>query len=295
VTIPRGSRFDLSFDESGGRDDGDRNVVGLLTDIVMLPVTVFLYGMELLLRAMQGTESATREGLGAMVAAPRPAGGGGGDDSDPGGAGRGRQRNPSVHDGGPERSAEKEASAMDTSIGYESRRDRDLRDDTLKLVRYKILFVRRELEVAFPEEEDLVYDNMDAVSFAAWKVAEFIQRMHNEGVRQPARWQARGYPGTPDDPACRTFFKSDGLLAGLPDEDKKYLRVYYEVLDRYPREKFRHDEQHIRVLEQIRDKLGDKNACGPSAPDGAGGSAGGTGAGGGTTGSGGTGGEWVVR
>jgi hypothetical protein len=31
--------------------------------------------------------------------------------------------------------------------------------------------------------------------------------------------------------------------------------VYYEVLDRYPREKFKHEEQQIRVLEQIRDQL----------------------------------------
>lgn len=32
--------------------------------------------------------------------------------------------------------------------------ERDLHDDTLKLVRYKVLFVKREYEHAFPEQED---------------------------------------------------------------------------------------------------------------------------------------------
>lgn len=29
--------------------------------------------------------------------------------------------------------------------------------------------------------------------------------------------------------------------------------MYFEVLKRYPREKFKYEEQQIRVLEQIRD------------------------------------------
>ena len=126
--------------------------------------------------------------------------------------------------------------------------DRDLRDDLLKLVRYKILFVRREYEVAFPEEEDLVEDNMEATSFAAWKIAEFIQRLHRDGVEIPRRWRERSYP--PRDTDERNEFKfltDDGKrLKGLPEHDKKYLRVYYEVLERYPREKFKHEEQQIR-------------------------------------------------
>src|SRR5688500_18495513 len=38
----------------------------------------------------------------------------------------------------------------------ETKMDRDLRDDMLKLIRYKVLFVKREDEHAFPEQEDLV-------------------------------------------------------------------------------------------------------------------------------------------
>jgi hypothetical protein len=225
----------------------------------MLPVTAFLYGMELLVRALQSTQTVTEQSMHVMVGPARPRTSAAGRDRELRGAGNG-QRASSGNDGDPEpRPAQKEAAAMDTQIGYESRRDRDLRDDTLKLVRYKILFVKREYEVAFPEEEDLVYDNIDGTSFAAWKVAEFIQRMNKPGgVYQPARWRTKGYPRKSGD--GEDYFHDDGSLKGLPEDDKKYLRVYYEVLDRYAREKFRHDEQHIDVLREIRDKIGTKSS-----------------------------------
>ncbi len=137
--------------------------------------------------------------------------------------------------------------------------DKNLNDDMLKLVRYKILFVKRGYEHAFPEREDLVYDNIDGNSFTAWKVAEFIQelaRVTSEttpegyartGIRAPVPW--KGYPGK------KYIFH--GYMTGFPDEDKKYLRVYFEVLERFPREKFRHDERQIEVLEDIRDRMPD--------------------------------------
>ncbi|MGC2696631.1 MAG: hypothetical protein WA738_12665 [Candidatus Angelobacter sp.] len=152
--------------------------------------------------------------------------------------------------------------------------DKNLNDDMLKLVRYKILFVKRGYEHAFPEREDLVYDNIDGNSFTAWKVAEFIQelaRVTNEttpegyartGIRVPGQW--KGYPGD------KYIFH--GYMTGFPDEDKKYLRVYLEVLERFPREKFRHDERQIEVLEDIRDRMADGSKGSSGAGAGVGGS-----------------------
>jgi hypothetical protein len=140
-------------------------------------------------------------------------------------------------------------------MSTETSLDKDLRDDMLKLVRYKVLFVRREYEVAFPEEEDLVSDHMDGSSFTAWKIAEFVQNLslYDPGepippthTRVPQKWIEKSY--------AEEYWK-DGFLTGIPHEDKKYLRVYYEVLDRYPREKFKYEEQQIRILEQIRDNV----------------------------------------
>jgi hypothetical protein len=232
-------------------------VIALLTEMIMLPVTALLYGMELLVRAMQGTQRVTEQGVHGLVDASRRAANGGAEDRDLRPAGNAGSRATSGSGGDPEpRPAHQETATMDTSIGYESRRDRDLRDDTLKLVRYKILFVKRDCEVAFPEEEELVYDNMDGTSFAAWKVAEFIQKMHKREVKQPPRWKSRSYPSK-----CE-----DERVTSLPEEDKKYLRVYYEVLERYPREKFRHEEKQIRVLEEIRDVFQKRDGCAPSEP-----------------------------
>jgi hypothetical protein len=269
VTFPRSIRHDEGSDETRSGTRGDRNVVALLTEMFMLPVTAFLYGMELLVRVLQSTQTVTEQSMHVMVGPGRLRTSEAGDDGELRGAGNGGQRASSGNDGDPEpRPAQKEAAAMDTPIGYESRRDRDLRDDTLKLVRYKILFVKREYEVAFPEEEDLVYDNMDGTSFAAWKVAEFIQKMNHPGVCQPPRWEGKSYPKNPEDKDYPKYFHRQGLLKSLPEDDKKYLRVYYEVLDRYPREKFRHDEQHIDVLRQIRDELSKKPSRDRSADTG---------------------------
>ncbi len=128
--------------------------------------------------------------------------------------------------------------------------DSDLRDDMLKLVRYKVLFVKREYEHAFREQEDLVSENMDEAGFTAWKVAEFIQGLgHEPYTRVPQRWGSK-YPAD----KYRTGASKE-FLKGLPDDDKKYLRVFYEVLDRYPRERFKYEERQIEVLEEIPDNL----------------------------------------
>jgi hypothetical protein len=123
--------------------------------------------------------------------------------------------------------------------------DRDLSDDMLKLIRYKVPFVKGEYEHAFPEQEDLVSENMDASAFTAWKVAEFIQTLGRKKTMVPLKW-GKSYP---------EGYREGDVLTGLPDEDKKYLRIYFEVMDRYPREKFKYEEEQISVLEGIRDEL----------------------------------------
>lgn len=125
--------------------------------------------------------------------------------------------------------------------------DRDLRDDLLKLVRYKVLFVKREYEHAFAQQEVLIAENLDAAAFTVWKAAEFIQRLAKGKTEVPEKWRARNYP-PPE-------YRAGSILKGLPAEDKKYLRVFYQVVERFPREKFKFEEQQIEVLEQIRDRL----------------------------------------
>lgn len=137
--------------------------------------------------------------------------------------------------------------------------DKNLSDDQLKLVRFKILFVKRGFEHAFREQEALIWDNSDSMAFTAWKIADFIQSLAHKTTRVPAAW-GHSYPPE-NDPA----YREHGILLGFPEQDKKYLRVYYEVLERYTREKFRFEERQIEVLEDIRDRLCQKHFLSHSA------------------------------
>lgn len=179
-------------------------------------------------------------------------------------------------------------------------RDANLNDDMLKLVRYKVLFVKRDYEIAFPEEEDLVPENMTGADFTAWKIAEFIQKLGHRPpeVRYPKRWLTKPRPhryGLPNNwkeaeeleaKARKAEEEAERLrreskdakdkaesekraqdaesaarqakeraeafwLTGFPEDDKKFLRVFYEVLERYPREKLKYEERQLEILEKI--------------------------------------------
>jgi len=170
-------------------------------------------------------------------------------------------------------------------------RDKDLNDDQLKLVRYKILFVKRDYEVAFDEKEELVHDNMTGDAFAAWKVAEFIQELNRRRTYVPSKW--RGNDGKLKYPAGTEHAERTDkgwVLLGLPEGDKKYLRVYYEVLERYVREE---EEDEVVVLRSIREAIdrlprieGGSYASESGDEDDGGGDYGGRGSGGGRGGGG---------
>jgi len=230
----------------GDHDSG--GILQVFARLLMLPMAVILSGVDVLIRTLQQVEDVSKQGMEVVA---------------------GRQVIPGPSD---ERAQTTDVNAVNTDDVYSrmeiteleetplttngncgTEMDKDLHDDMLKLVRYKVLFVRREYEVAFPEKEDLVSDNMDGSAFTAWKIAEFIQELQRGETSVPAKWVDKGYPKNSE--SSGSSFVKDGKLLGLPPEDKKYLRVYYQVLERYPREKFKYEEQQIRVLEEIRDKL----------------------------------------
>jgi hypothetical protein len=128
--------------------------------------------------------------------------------------------------------------------------DRNLRDDMLKLVRYKVLFVKRGCEHAFPECEALISENIDSTIFTAWKLAEFVQELGRGKIPVPHKWLEANYPPSEH--------VRDQQLISLPEGDKKYLKIYYEVLARYPVENLNYNEEQIRVLERIRAENKDK-------------------------------------
>jgi hypothetical protein len=218
-------------------------MVQFFGQLMKLPVGAFVFSMEMLVKTMQGLQEIAYQGIDTMVGGIVRISG----DL----PGRVSDLTNDVTDGTIGDSAE--TLSQTTQEEERTMPELDLRDeDYLKLVRYKILFVKRDLEYAFPEKEELVAEEMDAAAYTAWKVAEFIQQLQHDPTptKVPAKW--KDYP--PSEPAGRYRVGDD--LKGLPDEDKKYLRVYFQVLERYRREPFRYQEQQIEILKGIREGIG---------------------------------------
>jgi len=217
--------------------------------LMKLPLEAFVYSMEMFVQTMRGIQHIAFQGIDTMadwdVRAPVDASGS--ESAVPEVKQTASEAIHAVH----EDTDRGHTEATQVTIQEERKMsDKDLHDDMLKLVRYKILFVKRDLEYAFPEKEELISENTDAAGYTAWKVAEFIQKLRETPI--PEKWRSKKYPRevpetSPPGPSP--------AINELDEEDKKYLRVYFEVLERYPRERFRYEERQIEVLEQIRDKI----------------------------------------
>jgi hypothetical protein len=222
------------------------NMMRLLGQMLMLPFTVFIYGMEAFVKTIQGVQQAADEGMDVVAgrAAPAPAEPANAQSEPAASAASSSTDDIIVDDAG---ASQKEAIHMT---------DRDLSDDDmLKLVRYKVLFIKRDYEVAFDEVEELVSDDMDDTGYTAWKIAEFIQSLDHTAVPVKKWGGGKDQHEKPKYPKHAQYKNGEWVIYKLDEDDKKYLRVYFEVLDRYPREKFKHDQRQIEVLEEIRDRI----------------------------------------
>jgi len=226
----------------------------LLGSMILIPVKVFIHGMEMLVRTMQGMEDATDRGLG-VIAGEASTNGDGGESTTAAGSASGGQ--PAVFSGpanGTDTADTHNLSNHATSAKeIEKMTDTNLNDDMLKLVRYKILFIRRDYEHAFPEQEELVFDNMTDSAFTAWKIAEFIQSLDRTEV--PTKWREKVPPYPPKQERRIVDGRETWVIHSLPETDKKHLRVYFEVLQRYAREKLKYEEDQLDALRGIKEAI----------------------------------------
>ena len=136
--------------------------------------------------------------------------------------------------------------------------DQDLSGaDTLKLVRYKIAFVKRDYEVVFPEKEDIVSYDTTGPAWAALKIAEFMGSLND--IDRPKKWMA--YPAGGCEPGCNTVYppgakETESKIMKIPDCDRKYIQIFFEVLQRWEREPADYDKQQVEVLRGICVELG---------------------------------------
>lgn len=99
--------------------------------------------------------------------------------------------------------------------------DTNLNDDMAKLVEYSIVSIDRDLDderKLLLSTEIVISENMTGDAFATWMIARFVQ---DEGLN-------------------------------FPHEKKKYLRVYYNVLQRWPQPDLEYEESQLHALRGIR-------------------------------------------
>ena len=101
----------------------------------------------------------------------------------------------------------------------------NLEDDCVKLVAYTIVSLKRDKEKIMEEGEgsEIVTERMTSKAFTAWIIAKYLQN---------------------------TKIPEEKLKPHL-----KYLRVYYVVSHRWPRQPMEFEERQMDALEKIRNKM----------------------------------------
>jgi hypothetical protein len=206
------------------------------SQMMKAPMAAFVYSMEMFVKTMQGIQRMADQGIDAMV------------------GGIAQSLTDAAHSdivltNDPEMQATGDATgdSSETKANKEAKKmkDQDLSgEDTLKLVRYKILFVKRDYEHAFPEKEELVSYDTSGPEWVGLKVAHFMSKLAT--TKKPEKWREKPYP--PE--------VTGEYIMKIPKEDQKYIKVYFEVLQRWDRQEAEYDKQQVEVLREIRDRIG---------------------------------------
>ena len=120
----------------------------------------------------------------------------------------------------------------------------NLQDDMVKLVAYSIVSLKRGEEKIMDGGEGsiIVTDNMTKKAFTTMLIAQYFQKKVDD----------------PKDPAGKRKIPRIELLqqdSKWKSGDLKYLRVYYVVSTRWPREPLKFEQNQVKVLREIRDEI----------------------------------------
>ena len=110
----------------------------------------------------------------------------------------------------------------------------NLDDEMVKLVAYTIVWLRRDEEIIAPGGRDqmLVVDRMTEEKFVARLISKYLAEVDDMDLSD----------------------KDKEKVAELK-ADPRYLRVYYVVSRRWPREPLKFEERQIKILSQIQERL----------------------------------------
>ena len=121
--------------------------------------------------------------------------------------------------------------------------DQDLSGDDLKYVMWTIIFTKPGYEAVLePLHSDLVSYSTDSSSYAAMKIAKFLERARFGKVEKPHGWVEHDYPPEPAAAARRAEASKQETKSDkeggwrIPSDDQKYVQFLYRVEWRLPKQ-----------------------------------------------------------
>jgi hypothetical protein len=235
----------------------------LMTEMLKLPVALFVSGMEVFVRAMREYQQmanraldTTADRIGNRAGREVDTGSATPFSPDDGTGDAGREAN-GTDDQNPKT---KESDAMID--------DKALSSKDTKTVRYRIIFTKRHLETTLKEAEATVNYVTDQGSLGGRYISDFwaaaalgeerdaLKRLYKIGYRQALRTRvAPGKRITKEMADDEQKFPKLGWT--IEEDDKRYIAFKAELLDQLPRQEGEYERQRNEELREIRNALKD--------------------------------------
>jgi len=205
-------------------------MIRLFGQFLKLPVTVFVSGMSVFLKSMQEMQRSFEIGVDDMVQAVVG-------ESETKLLATPRSLNTDTIPPLP----------VEEPIMYNDGCEPNLNTDDLKSVAYWITFLKPDYEASLQERRDKTFDYR-TTNFASERFAEFLDRLHSEGIEVPPEWKDLPSADYLLDPVT-------GRLIEIPERDRRYIDVKIHENWRLPKQSAEYEREHVDVLKQIRDRL----------------------------------------
>jgi hypothetical protein len=224
----------------------------LLTEMMKLPVTLFVTGMEVFVQAMREYQRVAGQALDAAV--------------EQAGADAQRPADPAAEAGNLPTDGTRCARQMQTTRPHDSQEkessamidDRALGSEDLKTIRYRIIFTKRNHETTLKEDEATVNYVTDQGSLGGRYISDFWAAATLGGEHEARQRLIRaGYYDIRDAAAPAVPIPPDVLQRNPPprwtikDEDKKFITFKADLLDQLPRQKAEYDRERNEELRRI--------------------------------------------